>query len=238
MILIESKELRTYSGSILGPFVTILKSSEDRLMHMKWTKKQIMADAALGVVIIVIALTANEIVYKPLTEPYEFKTVAKVSNQYDQPIYFTFQWKTEEELQVGKLVTFNSTIRGLPYSSSDEPLKDISLKFDERQLNYWSNKTDTKNNGIFQKDSITFQPIWDEEVFRSDKVDLRFVIPTDITLEFCDFNIPRCINIVNVIHPAPHDLAVQIETNRIGLGLTLALAAFSSAIVWSKLRPN
>lgn len=205
---------------------------------MSYTWKHAVSDVTLGIVIVIVLFYVNELVYEPLTEPYKFKTVTKVSEQYDQPIYFTFEWETADELQVGNLVKFSSEIRGLPYSESDEPLKDIILKFDERQLNYWSYENDKVNHGILQKDSIIFQPIWKENVFRSDEVDIRFIIPTDIALEFCDMNVQRCMLIENVIHPAPHDLEVQIETNRIGLGLTLALAAFSCTIVWSRLRPH
>lgn len=205
---------------------------------MKWTKKQIVADSTLVIVIAIVVLTANELVYKPLTESYSFKTVVKISNQYDQPIYFTFQWETEDELQVGKLVTFNSTITGLPYSVADEPLKEIEIKFDERHLNYWNDIMDSAGNEILQNDSISFKPFWNETSFKSEKINVRFITPIDISLDFCDYNIPQCYKIDNVIRPAPHDLAVQIETNRIGLGITLALASFSSAIVWARLRPN
>ena len=205
-------------------------------MHYTW--KHFASDAAFVVVIGIILFYVNELIYEPFVDPYEFKTIAKVSEKYEQPIHFTFNWQTEDELQVGKNVTFSSEIRGLPYSQLDEPLKEISLQFDERQLNYWSYEGDTINNETFQKDSITFQPNWDEGVFSSDDVEIRFIVPTDVVLTFCDNNIPTCWNVTNVIHPAPHDLAVQIQTNRIALGLTFGLAAFSSAIVWSRLRPR
>ena len=205
-------------------------------MHYTW--KHFASDASFVAVIVIIIFYVNELIYEPFVEPYKFKTISKVSEKYERPIYFTFEWETEDELQVGKNVTISSELRGLPYSSSDESLKEITLQFDERQLNYWSNEDDKINNETFQKDSVSFQPNWEEGVFRSDEVEVRFIVPTDITLKFCDNNIPTCWNLTNVIHPAPHDLAVQIQTNRITLGLTFALAAFSSAIVWSRLRPR
>lgn len=205
---------------------------------MQYTWKQGIADIALFIVIIIIVNYTFDLVYKPWVEDYEFKTVYKLSDEYEQPIYFTFNWKTEDELQVGKPVTFWSELRGLPYTNTTESLKEITLNFDERQLNYWSYEGDKINNEILDKDSIIFQPYWEENVFISDKVVVRFILPTNISLKFCDRNQGECIILEDIIHPAPHDLAVQIDTNRIGLGLTLVLAGFSCTIIWARLRPS
>lgn len=54
---------------------------------------------------------------------------------------------------------------------------------------------------------------------------------------FCDYNLENsCTNLENVIRPAPHDLAVQIDTNRIGLAVSLLVLILSIVIVWSTFR--
>lgn len=205
---------------------------------MWYTWKQAVSDGILAMVVIIILNYANELVFKPYTESYYFETVTKVSDFYENPIFLTFQWETEDELQVGKLIEFGVEISGIPYSNNSESLKSITVSFDENQLNYWRDFSNDPNNRILKSDFIILQRDLNRNVFTSDKIEIRFIVPEDINLEFCDNNIPKCILIDNVIHPAPHDLAVQIETNRVGLGLTLALAAFSCAIVWARLRPK
>ena len=200
--------------------------------------RKITADGCLAIAILIIIYFTNELVFIPLNEPYSFETVAKVSEQYPQPLYITFQWETADELQVGKLITFGAEIRGFPYTIEDEPLEKIEFKFNERHLNYWNEESDIDKNIVLEHDSIELIPDWDKNVFRSQKIDIRFIIPTDITLELCDQNIQECILIENIIHPAPHDLAIQVETNRIGIGVSLLIVVFSSVIVWSKLRPK
>ena len=195
-------------------------------------KKDVPFIATLGVISFLFLL----FIIVPLLTPYDFVTVAKVSDEYPEPIYFTFHWVTEDELQVGKLITFDAKLRGLPYTQTNFPSQDIKLTFDERQLNYWSNKTDTQNNEILQYDSLIFRPNWENEFFETGEIVIRFIVPTYIQLELCDKNIPKCFFIENVIYPAPFDLYVQIETKRIAIGITLAIAVFSCFIIWSRIR--
>ena len=188
----------------------------------------------------IVALEAISILFLlfiivPFLTTYDFVTVAKVSEEYQEPIYFTFHWVTEDELQVGKLITFDAKLRGLPYTKANLPLQDIELKFDERQLNYWSNKTDSQNNEILQYDSLIFRPDWENGFFETSEIDIRFIVPTYIQLEICDKNIPKCFFIENVIYPAPFDLYVQIETKRIAIGITFAIAIFSCLIIWMRI---
>ena len=70
------------------------------------------------------------------------------------------------------------------------------------------------------------------------EIKIRFIIPENIHLNFCDSNLGKCMQVDKIIHPAPHDLAVQIDTNRIGIGISLLVAIFSCIIIWSKIRPE
>ena len=194
-------------------------------------KRTIVAHVGLTMIVIVIGSLAYAWLYVPMANDYSFTTITKVSNEYEKPIYFTFDWTTEDELQVGKEIQLEAKITGLPYSKNNTSIKPISLEINEKFLNFWdefSTKPLSTNVMIFKYDS-------ESNYFYSEPITVRFIIPTDISMLFCDENIPKCVKILNVIHPAPHDLAVQLETNRIGLGISLMLALLSSVIVWSKI---
>ena len=201
-------------------------------------KRKIADSLLIASLFIFFVLGIGLIVY-PIVTPYSFVTVSKNSNIYDEPIKFTFHWKTEDELQVGKPIILWIEIQGLPYSESNPPSKNIEILFNENELNYY--KIDDSLDGKFYSviDKIKFRSEWDKNIFTSDKFGIRFIIPTDVSVEFCDYNLKgECSLIENVIHPAPHDLALRIENNRIGIGVSLVVAAFSSLVIWSILRPK
>lgn len=217
-------------------FGTIIIIAAGLLLSYRLRKRIVKKDVPFIAAFGIISFLFLFFIIVPFITPYDFVTITKVSEQYPEPIYFTFHWVTEDELQVGKLITFDAKLRGLPYTPADLPLQDIELKFDERQLNYWSNKRDTQNNEILQYDFLIFRPNWENEFFETGEIDIRFIVPTDIRLEFCDQNIPNCFFIENVIHPAPYDLYVQIETKRVAIGITFAIAIFSCLIIWTRIK--
>ena len=174
----------------------------------------------------------------PSFTPLDVKTVTKVSELYEEPIFLTFHWITADEIQVGNLITLDIEIRNLPYNSN-MMLENISIRFYEEQLNFWSFEGDSKNNEILQNDSVILNPDWNKSVFGSEKLYLRFIIPTDISAEYCDFNLKSpCTEIQNIIHPAPYDLKSRIDANRIVVILSLVTAALSSIVVWSRIRKD
>ena len=194
--------------------------------------RKLVADISLIVVIIIIGGLLTFWIFNPMSTDYEFQTITKVSEPYENPIYLIFHWKTEDELQVGNLITLWIEIKGLPYLPEDD-LDKIKVNFLEKDLNYFNSETDL----ILPSDSFEFNPDWDNKVFRSNESDLRFIVPNNISIQYCDYNqINSCMIIENIIHPAPHDLAVQINTNKIGLAISLILLLLSAVIVWRTLR--
>ena len=173
----------------------------------------------------------------PYFLPYPFSTFAKVSGIYDEPIIIMINWESENELQVGKPVKLSMELRDLPYSNSSIPLEDIIIRFDERDLNYLDPNEDRTGDITYNKDFLTFTPDWESGIFKSDEIRIRFIVPTDIAVEFCDPNLTsECTKIEKIIHPAPHDLAIQIQNNQIGIGVSLVIASFSIVIIWNRLR--
>ena len=194
----------------------------------------IIVHVILGIVIIGVIVVGHDLIYKPLTEDYDFFTTTRVSNQYSEPIYLEFYWNTEDELQVGNDVDISVIVTGLPYASDNLPPKEISLEFDEKFLNFW----DEYSKNPLSQNKLILQYNLERNYFYSDHIKLRFIVPTDISATFCDGNVPKCFEIKNIIHPAPHDLEIQIQTNKIGLGVSLLLVVLSTAIIWSRITLN
>lgn len=194
--------------------------------------KKHIADIILIIVILSVGYLLYDWIYTPFSTDYSFETITKVTTEYPNPIYITFHWVTEDELQVGKDIDIDVSIKGLPYSQTNKTLEKITIEFDEIYLNFWDKYSDEP----LSSNLLSLGPNWDENTFTSEPIKIRFIIPTDITIEFCDYNIPKCFEIPNIIHPAPHDLAVQILNSRIALGLSLMLVILSSVIIWSRIK--
>jgi len=169
----------------------------------------------------------------PELTPYNAKIILKNSEIYDEPIYLKFNYETKDQIQVGELITLDIEVRGLPYKEN-MTLRNIELSFNETYLNYWG---EDKNDKINILPIVPFKlvPDWENNVFKSQKVKFRFIIPTDIPLKYCDENLEEpCHEIPNIIHPAPYDLGERIASNRVVITVALFAAALS-IIVWKRL---
>lgn len=194
------------------------------------------SDKSLIAVGIALAVLGILLIGIPALAPFDEKTVTKVSGIYENPIFLTFHWITADEIQVGEKITIDIQLRGLPYTEN-MTLNDIEIHFKEEQLNYWSYDGDIKNNEIRKIDFVVLKYDRNNDVFKSDPIDIRFIIPTDISIELCDYNLEEpCNEIKNIIHPASFDLRERILTNRIALTFTLVVAGLSVVGIWSKFR--
>ncbi len=204
---------------------------------MKITVKKKTGNILLIVGIsIIVALGINWIV-GPYVQLNPFNTFYKIPDIYDEPFYMKFHWITDNELQVGKPVKLLVEIRELPYTNQSQPIPNIEIRFNANELNYLHIDEDRLGNRIYEKDYLTFEPDWENKIFTSDEIGIRFIVPTDISVDFCDDTLkPQCTKIENIIHPAPHDLAVQIVNNQIGIAVSLVIAGFSCVIIWLNFR--
>lgn len=199
---------------------------------------KILADILLIISILIIGILFYIWIYEPLSKDYNFVTITKIPNKYNKPVFLIFHWSTEDELQVGKRIKVHADIQGLPYSSENKSLQKIEVKFDQSTLNY-NDESNNSFTSILQADSLLFEPNWKKNQFYSNEINIRFITPTDVSIEFCDYNIqPACTNVKKIIHPAPHDLYVQIQNNRINLGVSLVVILLSAITVWATLRPK
>ncbi len=185
--------------------------------------------------VILTGLFAHAVILPEITH-YQFQTVTKFQGKYSNPIYITFHWDSQDELMVGKKLQVYAEIRGLSYNLT-QSLQEIKMKFNG--LNYFSDPTDVVNNKISKIDTITFKPYLDGNEFVSNKINIRYILPEDESVEFYDYNIsPNNMTIGGIIHPAPHDTFVQIDTARTNAGVSLAVLVATVVIVWSALKPQ
>jgi len=115
--------------------------------------------------------------------------------------------------------------------------QEIKMKFNG--LNYFSDPTDVADNKISKVDTIIFKPYLNGNEFVSNKINIRYILPEDESVELYDYNIsPNNMTIRGIIHPAPHDTFVQIDTARTNAGVSLAVLVATVVIVWSALKPQ
>ncbi len=181
-----------------------------------------------GVVFFVVLIIA------PVTIPYSFQTVTKVSG-YDEPIYLTFHWQTEDELMVGKLIKVWVEARGLPYEVRDNMQTNMTIQFN--QLNYFSNVYDVEHNKISEVDTVLFEADAANNVLKTSPIFIRYIVPVDVSVTLCDRNQQKgCAEISQIIHPAPHDTFVQIDTTRTNAGVSIIVAIFTVVTIWFNTR--
>jgi hypothetical protein len=219
--------------------ITCNDTSEDCLIknhsrQIDMKKKKI--DIIFGFGLFLIFILGFIFVLYPILTPLDVETVTKVSGIYKNPIFFTFHWITDDEIQVGKLVTLDVRLNGLPYNSSMN-LKNIEIQIPEQYLNYWEDKKSDRQNKFPQSNVLILKSDSNTNVFRSEPINLRFIVPDDIPVIFCDYNKNSpCDKIPYFIHPAAYDLANRIDTNRILISLSLLTASLSVIVVWTRLR--
>src|SRR5437899_11256646 len=96
----------------------------------------------IGIGFVIVLLEIYFVLY-PVITPFDVETVTKVSGIYKEPIFFTFHWITDDEIQVGKLITLDIKLKGLPYTSN-MTLKNIEVDIPEKYLNYWKDKASVR----------------------------------------------------------------------------------------------
>lgn len=202
-------------------------------------------DKFLIIGLVVILFVGIYFILIPVIYDLDVKTVTKVSDIYDEPITMTIRWITSDEIQVGKLTTIQFKIEDLPYHEKME-LNDIVINFESSQLNYWVDDWaelkslidyEAKRQVVFEmKDSVRLVQT-QNSTFTSEFFNVRFVIPENVSIEYCDYNLDEpCHPIENIIHPAPYDIDSRIQGIRTVIAMSLVTAGLSSIVVWNTFR--
>lgn len=188
----------------------------------------------LSIIFGILFVVGYVLVLQPMLEPYPAKIILQDSEIYGKPIFLIFNWETVDEIQVGDLITLNIEVIGLPYTKNmDKP--NIELFFEERYLNYWSEDRNDENE-ILPIIPFKLEPNLEWSTFSSQDVDLRFIIPDNTPIQYCDYQLePACYEIQNIIQPAPYDLKERIKTNRTMITASLFIVGLSATLIWHRL---
>lgn len=202
------------------------------------------------------------LVFPDIFRMNEFETITEISDLYDETIYVIFKWTTEDELQVGKPISVSSTVIGLPYTKApSNPIEihyldtnprdlekhelksgfDVIIPYLERQIfgreqmkseeliseiNYVSLQFTSLKN-------VTLNSGKETTSIDSDETIIRYIVPKSVSIEFCDYNTkPDCIEIENIIQPAPHHTFEIIQTNRMVLAASLIIILITIIVAW------
>lgn len=188
-------------------------------------------------VIPVLVIIGFAFVVAPAIQDEQWFIVKKVSPTiYAEPIALTFHWIVEDEIQVGKLMTLEIIAENLPYKQNST-LKEIKLYFEEEYINLWFDKNDPRQKLYPTSNVFLLKPDKEKNTFSSGKINFRFIVPIDMHMMLCDQNQnDTCEPIENIVHPAPYDLANRIDTNRLVVGLTLAVMGIGVLNAWARLK--
>ncbi len=188
--------------------------------------------------VFVVALISY-IIYLAAIEPtnhYQFETITKVSEKYDEPVYLSFHWDVADaELRTGAQVTIWTEAYNLPYNSTNASKK-IQVKFEG--IGYWKGSADKLIDRISKEENVTLQPKSGEDnVFKSNSITVRYTTEGMKGVLFCDYNIePVCTAVPDVIEVAPHATSFQIDTARTSHIVAVSLMTFAVITIWLMIR--
>ena len=144
---------------------------------------------------------------------YEFYTVSKITNMYDEPAFLSFHWKTKDEVITGEPVEVWAEVQ-LPYNTTDS-LKKIEIIFDG--VGYYAKSTNNYFERISTSERIDLVPQeGTERMFKSEPIKIRYAVDGHKDVMYCDYNVvSSCLKIGDIIEVAPHATTVDISFGKI-----------------------
>ena len=173
-------------------------------------------------------------------ESVGYATVRNITYDTNEPLFLTFCWIVDDEIYVGKLITIYAEIEKPYYNYTD--YNSIKIIFPEELINYWNpysnNIAFEYTNGPYYENiskmykknldgnillnrtkykfsnELVLYPNINNTFFKSEPINLRFIVPEIININYCDHMLAKeCINITNIMKPAAYDLGERIKTN-------------------------
>jgi hypothetical protein len=164
---------------------------------------------------------------------YQFYTVSRISNMYDQPIYLSFHWTTTSEVITGEPVeVWAETL--LPYTSN--PPSKIQVRFEG--VGYYDEPSADYLERISEDDTIVLYSTEEKpELFRSKSIELRYAVEGSKAVEFCDYNVsPPCIMVSDVIEVQPRATAFETSIAKIIMLGTFAIYVLTVVLIFYTMR--
>ena len=160
---------------------------------------------------------------------YQFYTISKVQGKYDEPIYVSFHWKTEDEIITGKQVEVWIETH-LPYDSIVN-LKQIEVQF--KGIGYYRDTAENLFERITKDEKVTLQAEDSKgRIFKSEPIKLRYAVEGPKSVMFCDYNTqPPCTEIPDVVEVAPRSTSYEISVSKLILIGTIGLYIMTVILV-------
>jgi len=160
---------------------------------------------------------------------YEFFTVSKIVGKYNEPIYVSFHWKTEDEVITGKPVEIVIETH-LPYNSTKD-LKRIEIQFNG--IGYYRDPSTNLFERISKDEKVTLEPQDIEgKIFKSEPIRLRYAVEGPKSVLFCDYNLqPPCTEVPDVVEVAPRQTSYEISISKLTLIGTIGVYVLTVILV-------
>jgi hypothetical protein len=164
---------------------------------------------------------------------YQFYTVSRISDMYDESIYLSFHWTTTSEVITGEPVeVWAETL--LPYTSN--PPQKIQVRFEG--VGYYHEPSADYLERISEDDTIVLYPSEEKpQLFRSQPIEFRYAVEGSKGVEFCDYNIlPPCILLSDVIEVQPRATAFETSIAKLIMIGTLAIYVLTVVLIFYTMR--
>jgi hypothetical protein len=165
---------------------------------------------------------------------YQFYTVSRISNMYDEAVYLSFHWKTTTEVITGEPVEVWVEAL-LPYKTFDS-LQKIQVRFEG--VGYYDEPSPDYLERISEDDTIILYPSEvQDSLFHSDTIELRYSVAGAKSIEFCDYNISTpCITVNDVIEVQPRATAFESSIAKLIMIGTLAICVLTVVLIFYTMR--
>ena len=149
-----------------------------------------------------------------------YELVHMISNpKHSGDIILTLCWITNDEIQVGKLITIDAKASSERYNINNSSHY-ITITFEKEFINYWEGTNHDRQHEYPTSNELILHQ-YNTTVFESNPINLRFSVPKMISIEYCEYFPEKdCFYVHNLLQPAPHYLDQEIKLNNKIVGLS------------------
>ena len=192
-----------------------------------------------GILFVVSAIAVIIIFVYPYFEEfhitnYQFFTVSKIEGKYEQPVYLSFHWETEDEVITGKPVEVWVETQ-LPYDSPNA-INPIEVEFEG--IGYYDKPVEEFSKRISTVEKVILKSTDSRErMFKSEPIKIRYAVGGTKNIKFCDYNTsPPCTEVREIIEVAPRVTAYDISVAKLIFIGTIGVYILTVILVWITIR--
>ena len=142
-----------------------------------------------------------------------YELVHMISNpEHSGDIILTLCWITDDEIQVGKLITIDAKASSERYNINNSSHY-ITITFEKKIINYWEDTSHDRQHEYSTSNELILHQ-YNTTVFESNPINFRFSVPKMISIEYCEYFPEKdCFNVDNLLQPASYYLDQEIKLN-------------------------